>query len=110
MLADKLSVERFGEVFPHMENILQCGLFTYSYETAATYWSPGMFLLLGIEPYSIDSSIESFSSYILPEDKERVMSTVNKARETGASYDLDFSILDARGIYKRLHAKTMVRK
>src|ERR1041384_6384080 len=110
MLADKLSVERFGEVFPHMENILQCGLYSYSYETGSTYWSPGMYLLLAVEPYAIDCTVESFIRYILPEDRERVSSIVTKAREVGGSYEIDFSILDSRGIYKRLHAKTMVRK
>jgi signal transduction histidine kinase len=109
MLADKLSAYNFGAVFPHMENILHCGFYLYSFENQSTYWSPGMYNLLGLDSYSVDSTFDNFLKYILPEDRPRVMNAVTRARQQGVSYDLDFSVLDARGIYRRLHASTEMR-
>src|SRR5688500_15201218 len=102
MLVDKFNVERFGEVLPHMENILRCGLYSFSYKTKETCWSRGMYEILGVEPDSIESTFENFASYILPDDKERVTTLVISAREKEEAYTVDFSLLDARGIYKRI--------
>lgn len=110
MLADKFNVERFGEVLPHMENILRCGLYSYEFKTGETSWSKGMYMILGIEPFSVTSSFENFRDYILPEDRDRVVQTVTDARKKHQGYSCDFSILDAKGIYKRIHAETTIKE
>jgi light-regulated signal transduction histidine kinase (bacteriophytochrome) len=109
MLVDRFNVEKFGEVFPHMENILHCGLYIYSFQQNETHWSRGMYSILGVEPDSIEPSFENFSKYILAEDRDRVRTTVNRAREKRLPYNIDFSMLDGRGIYKRIHAETHIK-
>jgi PAS domain-containing protein len=109
MIAQKLNVERFGDVFTHMENILHCGLYIYSFETDQTFWSPGMYAILGVEPFSVESTFDHFKKYILPEDRDKVNSVIKKARENQTAYNIDFSLLDAKGIYKRVHAETYVK-
>src|SRR5688572_20548375 len=104
MLVDKFNVEKFGDVLPHMENILRCGLYSYSFVTFETSWSRGMFQIIGIAPESIEPDFDHFIGYVLPEDKEKVKLTIKTAREKKEAYTVDFSILDAKGIYKRIHA------
>ena len=50
MLADRFNLEKFGEVLPHMENILHCGFYSHSFEKDETTWSPGVYQILGVEP------------------------------------------------------------
>ena len=109
MLVDRFNVEKFWEVFPHMENILHCGLYIHSFENNETYWSRGMYSILGTEPESIEPSFDNFVKFILAEDREKVKSIVKKAREKRAAYQIDFSLLDGKGIYKRIHAETHVK-
>src|SRR5688572_25001057 len=109
MLTEKFIVNKFGEFLPQMENILRCGLFTYSFRTQETSWSAGIFEIIGLEPFSIENDFRSFASFILPEDRARVFENVNRAREKHQTYNLDFSILDAKGIYKRIHAETAIK-
>jgi PAS domain S-box-containing protein len=110
MLADKLNVCDFGEVYPQLEHILKCGFYRYSYEKESTYWSPGMYSILGLNPYEVKSDFENFLKYIQPEDKSRLLTAVKKARDEGKTYDLEFSILDARGGYKRLQAAIEIHR
>jgi light-regulated signal transduction histidine kinase (bacteriophytochrome) len=105
MLQNTLNAEKFEEFFPHMENILHCGLYVYSFKTNASYWSQGMFSILGLEPYSVESTFENFSKYILPEDRDRVIEGVSRSRNSQAPYTLEFSLLNASGIYKRVMAQ-----
>lgn len=109
MLIKSFNAEKFGEVFPHMENILHCGLYIHNVETGDTYWSKGMYSILGTDPDSVSSTFENFSKYILPEDKERVITLINKARKSKSSYKVEFSILNAKGIYKRIYAESNFR-
>ncbi len=109
MLLNKFNVERFVDIFPHMEEILHCGVFTYSYEDKKSYWSKGVYDILGLEPYSVDTVFDLAVSFILPEDKERVMRTITEAREKKTGYEIDFSLLNAKGIYKRVHAVTYIK-
>jgi len=109
MLVDRFNVEKFGEVFPHMENILHCGLYIHSFENNETYWSRGMYSILGTEPEAMESSFDNFCKFILAEDREKVKSTIKKARENRSPYTIEFSLLDGKGIYKRVHAETHVK-
>jgi signal transduction histidine kinase len=109
MLIKDFNVEKFGEIFPHMENILHCGLFIHDIESDEQHWSRGMFSILGVEPYSVKSTFESFSKYILPEDKERVLEAIRKSRDNKTPYQVEFSILNAKGIYKRIYAENSFR-
>lgn len=110
MLADKFNPEKFTETLPHMEDILRCGLYSHSFELGVTTWSQGMFNILGLAPYSVPSSFDVFREYILPEDRDRVSTLIENARKSRQPYTTDFSLLDARGIYKRIHAETMVKE
>jgi signal transduction histidine kinase len=109
MLAERLSIERFGEVFPHLEDILHCGFYYHSSEKQFTYWSPGLYTLLGVEPFSIDCSVETFGKFLVPEDREKVLMSAKRASGKAGSHQLDFSLLDSKGIYKRVHTESVVK-
>lgn len=106
MLARDFNSEIFGNIIPHMENILQCGFFSYS--NNKTYCSEGVYLILGIELYSIENSFENFSKYIVAEDRSAVIAAIKRSRDTGIAFKIEFSILNAKGIYKRIYAENII--
>jgi signal transduction histidine kinase len=105
MLIKNFNVEKFGEIFPHMESILHCGTYTHNIETGEQHWSKGIYDILNLEPYAIPSTAENFSSYIFEEDRARVLDSIKKSRETGVPYKIEFSVLDSKGIHKRIYAE-----
>jgi signal transduction histidine kinase len=105
MLTKSFDVEKFSEVFPKLENILQCGMFFHDPIKNETHWSKGVYTILGLEPYSIQSTFENFSNYIVEEDRQRVINEVARSRETKMPYKLEFSVINAKGIYKRLYSE-----
>jgi signal transduction histidine kinase len=105
MLVNTFNVEKFEEIFPHMENILHCGLYIHNFSNNETYWSQGMYAILDMEPHSMKSSSENFIKFVLPEDRERVETAIRKSREQKVPYRIEFSLLSKKGIYKRIHAE-----
>lgn len=109
MLVKNFNVEKFGEILPHMENILHCGIFSHNIMSGEFYWSTGMFTILGVPPYSIESTHENFLKFVNPEDRELVAGAAKKFFETKTPYQLEFSITDAKGLQKRIYAENYVK-
>jgi signal transduction histidine kinase len=103
------TLDKFGEIFPHMENILHCGLYIYDASDNSQVWSPGVYMILGLEPGAIKSNFEEFVPFILPEDRHRVIRSVQESRGKREPYKIEFSILNAKGIYKRIYAENTFR-
>ncbi len=106
--ASVVETEKFGEIFPHIENILQCGWFSHNFKTNASYWSKGVFTIFGLEPFSIPSVIENLYPYINPEYLDMVALAVSKSRNQQKSYQIEFSITDAQGLHKRVYAENHI--
>jgi signal transduction histidine kinase len=103
------AVDKFGEIFPHMESILHCGVYIHHCKNNSTLWSPGVFRILGLDEKVQTSSFDLFSHYIVVEDKARVVHAIGESRKTGIPYELEFSIVNAAGEYKRIHAQNTFR-
>lgn len=107
-LIDQSNSENFGEIFPHMENILHCGWYIYTYKTKVTHWSKGVYRILGLEPYSVESSCDNLFRFIHPEYLELVSTAMKRSKEAGKPYQLEFSITDANGLHKRIYAENYI--
>lgn len=108
MLVKSFNSEKFGEIFPHMENILHCGIFSHDLKTNESFWSTGMFTILGIVPHSVESTPENFSKFVVPEDRDMVIEAGRKFRETLIPYQVEFSIIDGKGLQKRIYSENYV--
>lgn len=108
MVAAGFNAEKFGEAFPHMEDILQCGVYTYDIKTNLSHWSQGMFSILGVEPFSIECTSESFDRYVNEEDRELLVLARQKFADTHTPYKIEFSLINAKGLHKRVYAENYV--
>jgi len=109
MLLKSSISDKFGDIFPHMESILHCGVFSHNVVTGESTWSPGMYAILGLEPFSVDPTSANFMNYVCDEDKELLMATANKFRETKVPYHVEFSIIDSKGLQKRIYSENYVK-
>src|SRR6218665_937936 len=107
-LINQLNSEKFGEIFPHMENILQCGWYIHNFKDNTSHWSRGVYTIFGLEPYSIESSRENVGRFINAEYQEMVAEAITRSREEGKTYQLEFSITDAQGLHKRVYAENHI--
>jgi len=106
MSVSEKEFRKFGDIFPHMENILQCGIYYYSSTSPEdNYWSQGIYNIYGIEPFSVPCTPQSLLPYIVAEDRERVMAAAQSSRNNQTPYKMEFSIVNAKGEYKRLYAE-----
>jgi hypothetical protein len=87
-LIDQLNPEKFGEIFPHMENILQCGWYNHNFINKTSHWSRGVYNIFGVEPYSIESTSENLNKFINPEYRDMVANAIVRSREEGKTYQL----------------------
>lgn len=100
----------FGDFFPHMEDILQCGIYLHNSRSGEGKWSAGIFQILSADPASVHCSFETLLSFVVPEDQELLRTEVNSAREQKPPHPIEFSIRDGKGQLKRVFTKRLLRK
>ena len=96
---------KYGEIFPHVEKILQCGVYTRSYQSNITEWSKGVYDILGLDNCEMAPDPNYFYNRICEEDKQRIVEVAKKSAENKETYEIEFSITDAKGVQKRLYAE-----
>ncbi len=85
------------------EEISKTGSFRWNLVTSKDHWSDGFYRLLGKDPLVDNSTTEDFISCLHPEDRSRVLSTINNAAETKTPFEFEFRLLlsDGRVRYVR---------
>jgi signal transduction histidine kinase len=101
----KLNADSFVEIFPHMENILHCGLYAYNFESKEMFWSKGFYDILGLD-VATPMTEEFFFGFVNAENLDLVTTSFKNCKENKTPYKIEFSIKTARGLFKRIHAET----
>ncbi|MBI4781284.1 MAG: PAS domain-containing protein [Oscillatoriophycideae cyanobacterium NC_groundwater_1537_Pr4_S-0.65um_50_18] len=73
------------------------GTWDWNIQTGAITWSDNLEALFGLEPGGFDGSFELFSSFLHPDDRERVLAAIDQAITTGADYNLEFRAVNPQG-------------
>lgn len=97
---------RFVENFPQIEKILHFGSYSKNMQTGVVHWSEGMYEILGIAPFSETPRRELLN--VVDEDKEKVAKAVAESKEHKQNYQIEFSITDNKGAFKRLYAENFL--
>lgn len=108
MQNDYLQGSRFENIFPQMENILQCGLFTGDIKSTTMRWSKGVYAILGIEPSSIDSNEDNFFKFINSDYLAAVKESFELTKKSKTPFQAEFSITNAQGLHKRIYAENYI--
>src|SRR5437763_2908480 len=102
MLIRNLGTEKVSELLPKVEEVLKCGIYVHYPLEGVSHWSSGLFQILGVEPYSVDSTFESFSGFIATEYRDAFKQSIARALEFAEPFRLEFSMADAKGKRKRI--------
>lgn len=100
--SDNTLVVKDGEFFPHIEDTMKYGVFSYFLDKDHTEWSRGMYSIIGADPNSVDSDVELLFKLIVPGDVERISMTKSMAFRERKNFKVEFSINDLKGNLKRL--------
>lgn len=99
---------KYVEIFPQIENILQFGVYVIDVTTGSAQWSPGMFHVLGVEPYSIEQKAENIYAYMDEKDVSRIKQLAENSVKTLTPYRTEFFITDIKGNLKRIYAENFL--
>ena len=107
MVAEKIVVNKFGDIFHQMENILHCGLYTYNIPSKEMQWSHGVYEIFGIDK-NTSSSEENFFRFVNAEHVDLVKEALAATLREKTPYQIEFSITTAKGLQKRLYAENHI--
>ncbi len=81
------------------------GIWDWNIRTNKVYYSPRFHELLGYGPGEFPDFVESFSSLLHPEDRDRAWKAIHAHLETRAPYDEQFRLQTKSGEYRWLRAR-----
>ncbi|RZA00677.1 MAG: PAS domain S-box protein [Sphingobacteriaceae bacterium] len=96
------SQERLNEA----QAVAHVGSWEVDFATGVALWSDEALRMYGLGPDENNQTIDSWLSFIHPDDKEYVMAGINKANETLSSLGLYHRIICKDGTIKYLYSKT----
>jgi light-regulated signal transduction histidine kinase (bacteriophytochrome) len=99
------NILKYGEIFPRVENILQCGMYLRSIHSNEVIWSRGIYDLLDLPQTSPPPDRSLFLKCISESDRDRVIKTTRKSEEDNEPYKMEFNITTLKGVQKRLYAE-----
>lgn len=76
--------------------------------SGAVYWSDEIFAIFGLRPGEVEPSYESFLNAVHPEERERVMETVEGALKHGDAYDIDHRVQRPDGSVRVVHEQARI--
>lgn len=75
----------------------QMGTWNWNIQTGKIVWSDDLEVFFGLQPGEFDGSFEMFVAQLHPDDRDRVLVTIDHTVTTGADYEIEFRVLDTNG-------------
>jgi DNA-binding CsgD family transcriptional regulator len=98
------ALRRRLEMVEHGEEIAGIGSWDWDVVTGKLRWSDNLFRLFGVDPGSIDPTLEYVLERTHPADRERLRQVVETAALTGGLGVVEYRIIRADGAARRLHS------
>lgn len=73
-------------------------------------WSNELFRIFGLDPQKVTPSFEVLAGVIHPEDRERVLATVDQARHDGRDYQQSYRVLRPDGEIREVATRARVER
>jgi PAS domain S-box-containing protein len=97
------------EFLEQAQRSAQLGSWEWDVPVNRISWSREMFTLYGVEPGSIDLSFDTFLSFVHPDDRAMVQTSVQRSFESHAPFAFDHRIIRADGAMRWLHGRGEVQ-
>ncbi|MHC5769679.1 MAG: PAS domain-containing protein [Nostoc sp.] len=73
------------------------GTWNWNIQTGKISWSDNLEALFGLEQGEFDGSFEMFAARVHPDDRDRLLTAVDRAVATGEDYDIEFRVVYPNG-------------
>lgn len=105
----ELELEQKQITLERAQEIGQLGYWTSRIGFDDLFWSNKIYDILGLEPNSIEPSVEAFRNFVHPDDREFFDSSLAAAETTG-EYNLEHRIVRADGQLRWVHERASFTK
>ena len=92
------------------QRFARLGSFEVTISSREIWWSDEVYSIFGLEPSQFSPNMSSYSQYIHPEDRDRIVSTIENAGRRGEPYKIDYRICRPDGQIVWLHSEAIVEK
>ncbi len=82
----------------------QTGIWNYNISTNKINWTKIVFDIFDLDQ-NTNITYQSYLQYVHPEDRNRLIETINQAIQNKSSYEIEHQIISAKGIKKWLHCR-----
>jgi PAS domain S-box-containing protein len=90
------------------QSIAHVGSWQWEIESNVVAWSDELFRIYGLEPGTLDLSLQTFLDRVLPEDRDNTRSQLQRALETGEPFDFEERIRRPDGSVRVLRSRGTV--
>lgn len=106
LLAEREQQLAYNEqLYKEAQALSHIGNWTWLIKEDKILWTDELYRIYGLEPQSEEITFETFSSFIHPDDKEQLLSTIQQSLSEGVSYDLYHRIVRRDGAIRYLNAR-----
>lgn len=92
----------------HAEKIAHLGSWEWDQETNKVNCSPELYRIYGIQPENFDEKFDSIIKLVHPDDSDKILATINSARESRGSFEYYERIIRPDGETRILFTKGIV--
>ncbi|MDX1664468.1 MAG: PAS domain S-box protein, partial [Candidatus Promineifilaceae bacterium] len=89
------------------QRIGRLGSWRYDFATETISWSEEVYHIFGASPETFTPTFESVTAHYHPEDRERVLALLARAREEGKAYESQYRIIRDDGKIRVIHSRSV---
>jgi PAS domain S-box-containing protein len=108
LVADITSRVETERQLSHVQEIAELGSWTMDAATGEITWSRQMYSILGRDPETFVPDPESLLPHVHPDDRDRTMAAIERARAGGGGYELTYRIIRTDGQEREVHSRVRV--
>lgn len=106
----ELAVRETAARLAEAQSVAHIGSWEADLGTKKASWSDEQFRIFGHEPGAVVPSRQAFEDLLHPEDRDRIVSSLNDAIKSGSRWEVEFRIIRPDGTIRHLHTRTIVRR
>ena len=99
------SLAKSEALLAQAQQIAGVGSWEWDVETDVVTWSDELYRIYGLEPHEFAASFAGFLERVHPDDRERVVGTIQETMERQASCTFEHRIVRPDGAVRTLHAR-----
>jgi PAS domain S-box-containing protein len=101
---------RNQQMLQHAERIASLGSWETDLKTGVVIWSDELYRIFGMEPGNVKPTVEQQIAVIHPDDRQKVLASIQKAIDKKGEFDLEYRSVRPNGDIRIIHSQGQVVK